>query len=292
MGNPCNLRKGSKNIMKKAKTTLEKWIKTLAVLPVGLLSEFLVFHSLGLSVANSTSYATFENRNETSISAEVSEEAFIPEVFELNLDTVEPALEIPKLTPKEATLLEDEDIDPLSFVYLLEDSDPLSFDYFIEEKTNGSYNNGRYNLTLSNDDIALICCMVQHEVGSSYSGFPGYDFDYIQRCMARVIINRIGRPQNANTVVGVITQPGQFVASLNHLKKPGIDPNDETTRRNVMAVLNGDDGISEKLLFEMSFPEYDPSNYEAIPRILGKAKVYFEAINNTGRHLIFAEVVE
>lgn len=102
---------------------------------------------------------------------------------------------------------------------------------------------------LTDYEIGLICQIVQHEVGNNPELFPGYDFDIIQQYMARTVINRIGM-NNWNNAEDVITAPKQY-CSLEELSS--FDANDEVTRRNVIAVANGEDGISEDVLFEMSW---------------------------------------
>ncbi len=102
---------------------------------------------------------------------------------------------------------------------------------------------------LTEYEIGLICQLVQHEVGNNPEFFPEYDFDQIQRYMARTVINRIGM-NNWHNAEDVITAPRQY-CSLEELSS--LDAYDEVTRRNVIAVAEGEDEISEDVLFEMSW---------------------------------------
>lgn len=110
----------------------------------------------------------------------------------------------------------------------------------------------------SEQDITILVLAVQHEVGKTPGYFPYCDdFDTLQRCMARVIVNRIGTPGFGNNLYDVLNQKNQFTGLLedvsHYWELPNAnqyDPYDERTRANVMAVLNGTDGISHDLYFE------------------------------------------
>lgn len=143
---------------------------------------------------------------------------------------------------------------------------------------------------LTEEEISLVVQAVQHEVGTDPNFYLGYDydFDYIQQCMARVIINRIGRDGFGNTLMEVLTKPKQFMPIEN---LSSFDPYDERTRRNVLAVINGIDNISNDVLFEMSYKSHDlDRNMENMESQIGcKLSAYFYVFTAEGRMLIFAE---
>ena len=143
-------------------------------------------------------------------------------------------------------------------------------------------------ITISSEDVDLIVKAVQHEVRNDPTSFAGYDFDIIQQCMALTILNRIGRPGFADSVEGVLTQPEQFMP-LSNLEQ--FDANDSTTRRNVLAVLNGESKVSApNLVFEMSFESWDQdTNIGVMEAQVGDVIPYYAAINSEGRYLLFAE---
>lgn len=169
---------------------------------------------------------------------------------------------------------------------------PVETNYYeISQEIYTSYEvNGKiYNFT--EYEIDLICCAVQHEVGSSANFYPDSDFDEIQQSMTRVIVNRIGRKGFRDSVEGVLTQSGQFMA-LSKLKR--FDPKEEATRKNVMAVLNGEDNLSSDLIFEMSFKNTNvEESLQKMANMLGETiRPTLTAISAEGRLLIFAEIVE
>lgn len=143
---------------------------------------------------------------------------------------------------------------------------------------------------LTEEEISLVVQAVQHEVGTNPDFYPGYeyDFDYIQQCMARVIINRIGRDGFGNTLIEVLTKPRQFMPIEN---LSDYDPYDERTRQNVLAVINGTDGISDDVLFEMSYKSHDlERNMENMKsQLVCEVSAYYYAFTAEGRMLIFAE---
>lgn len=104
-------------------------------------------------------------------------------------------------------------------------------------------------ICISENELNLLVQVVQHEVGNSASYFVGYDFARIQQIMARVVINRTLSDEFPSTVLGVLTQPGQFEV-WDDLGR--YSPYDETTRVNVLAALENAD-VSSHSVFEMSW---------------------------------------
>lgn len=111
-------------------------------------------------------------------------------------------------------------------------------------------------------EIDLVVKMVQHELGSDPRFFPDYDFDYIQQCEARIILNRVGTNgwKNMNEI---LLAPNQFITSLSELSD--FDPTEPRTRQNVLKVLRDEDNVPEGMICSMSWP-YDMSVSEAIAR--------------------------
>lgn len=139
---------------------------------------------------------------------------------------------------------------------------------------------------LSEYEINLLCQVVQHEVGYNESYFPGYDFDYIQQLMTKVVLNRIGRNGFKDTLYEVICQKGQFMP-IENLSE--YDPYETTTRKNVLHVINKEDNISEDLIFEMSFSSTDLySNIYKMELQVGDIQAYYSAITANNRQIIFA----
>lgn len=143
---------------------------------------------------------------------------------------------------------------------------------------------------VSQEDVNLIVKAVQHEVRNDPDSFPGYDFDTIQQCMALAILNRVGKPGFADSVYGVICQPGQFMP-LEDLTP--FDAEDPTTLKNVIAVLEGRSKVNAPdLVFEMSFTSLDAhKNVMSMEEKVGDVVPYYSAVNNQGRYLLFAEKV-
>lgn len=141
-------------------------------------------------------------------------------------------------------------------------------------------------ITISEKEIDMLVQAVQHEVGNNPYYFPGYNFDYIQQCMAKVIINRVGKQGFANSVTDVLSQPGHFMP-LENLSD--FDPNDETTRQNVLSVLYGTDNIPDSLVFEMSFTSLDVNhNIEIMEQQVGDVIPFYSALTADNRYLLFA----
>ena len=141
-------------------------------------------------------------------------------------------------------------------------------------------------ISISEEEIDMLVQAVQHEVGNNPYYFPGYNFDYIQQCMTRVIINRVGKKGFANSVTGVLSQPGHFMP-LEELSS--FDENDKRTRKNVLAVLYGEDNIADTLVFEMSFTNLDEThNIKVMEKQVGDVIPYYAAITADNRYLLFA----
>lgn len=111
----------------------------------------------------------------------------------------------------------------------------------------------------TDDDVRILTLAVQHEVGKTDSYTPYSDFDYVQRLMASVIINRVGNPTFGMTLTEVLLQKNQFPGLLDDINNwqnmknsEQMDPWDERTRANVLAVLNGEDDIPDNLYYEFS----------------------------------------
>lgn len=102
---------------------------------------------------------------------------------------------------------------------------------------------------LADWEIDLACMMVQHEVGNDPTAYPGEDFDLIQKYMARVIINRLGK-HGWNNIADVISAPYQF-CPIEDLY--AFNAYDETTRKNVLSVIENTDGLRSDILYEMSW---------------------------------------
>lgn len=160
----------------------------------------------------------------------------------------------------------------------------IDYEYSNEESVTGQ------DHQFQNFEIDLITQMVQHEVGSDPSIFSEYDFNLIQKYMARVIINRIGLHSWSN-VYDVLTAENQF-CDLSELES--FAPDEPTTRANVLAVISGEDNLSDDILYEMSWSS-DVSPEEAIMKMekqVGKIDnyVYFYATWDSGysRLLVFA----
>ncbi len=147
----------------------------------------------------------------------------------------------------------------------------------------------QYPISATEAEIQLVVQAVQHEVGCDPTYFQGYDFDVIQQCMAKVILNRVGRTGFADTIDGVIDQPGQFMPRSQLTK---FSPTEERTRKNVIAVLNGDASqIPDNLIFEMSFTSSDVErNLGVMERQVGDVELYYDGMARSadGRYLYFA----
>lgn len=121
------------------------------------------------------------------------------------------------------------------------------------------------------EDIRTLILAVQHEVGINPDYYPCcQDFDKLQRCMARVIVNRIGQSGFGNTLKEVLNQKNQFTGLLDDIahyqdlpNSKQFDPEDRRTFNNVMSVINGTDGISHDLVFERCSLSGQSSIYEA-----------------------------
>lgn len=120
-------------------------------------------------------------------------------------------------------------------------------------------------------EIDVLVLAVQHEVGTNPGYYPNCDdFDKLQRAMCRVIYNRIGAPGFGNTLQEVLLQKNQFTGLLEDIShyweipnSEQYNPKDERTRANVMAVLNGEDGLSSDIYFERCSLRGQSSIYEA-----------------------------
>ncbi len=148
--------------------------------------------------------------------------------------------------------------------------------------------NEEYIVPASEYEIGLMVQLVQHEVNNYAGFFPGYDYDYIQQLMAKVVVNRVGIVGYADSIYDVITQPGSF-CSLEELAP--FDSNHETTRKNVLTVLRGEDNISNLVRFEMSFPTSYDLDYinDVMTSQVGPVNFYFQCVSAEPRLVIFAE---
>lgn len=155
----------------------------------------------------------------------------------------------------------------------------------ITSKKSNSSNVSKKRVQVSDYEFNWIVQAVQHEVGNSASYYPSYNFDTIQKYMASVIINRIGKNGFADTASGVLSQSGQFM-SVSELA--AFDPYDRQTMKNVQAVLNGDFS-SSNVVFEMSFESQDASyNQSVMEEQVGSVIPIYSAISADGRYLMFA----
>lgn len=148
-------------------------------------------------------------------------------------------------------------------------------------------------------EIQLMVRAVQHEVGKGDWFFPDADFDYVQQCMARVIVNKVGTTGCGDTIYSTLILSGHFMkkeALFQTEIKDGqeverFDPYNETTRRNVLTVLRGEDSISHTITVEMSFPTrltFDEC-IEKMERDVGPVIPYFWAVTKEPRLWIVAE---
>lgn len=154
------------------------------------------------------------------------------------------------------------------------------------EKKVDEYEKPKYVIHITPQEIDMLVQLVQHEVGTSASYYPGYDFDYIQQCMAKLVINRVQHSNFPKSVSEVIKQKGQFENWKRCFK---FSPTHERTRRNVEFVLFGNDQISDKLLFQMSFTNSSiKRNIKRMKRKVGPIKAYHTAVSADKRHIIFA----
>lgn len=120
-------------------------------------------------------------------------------------------------------------------------------------------------------EIDVLVLAVQHEVGTNPGYYPNcQDFDKLQRAMCRVIYNRIGKPGFGNTLQEVLLQKNQFTGLIDDIShyweipnSEQYNPKDERTRANVMAVINGTDGLSSDIYFERCSLRGQSSIYEA-----------------------------
>lgn len=178
-----------------------------------------------------------------------------------------------QLTPEKLEqIIIDDDLDPFSYleeydepmVYIDDDPDPFTYldDEIVEvyEESIQSVNSEGFNI--AEWEINLVCQMIQHELGSDPNFFPGYDFNHLQQCEARVILNRLGT-HGWNNVADIILAKNQFVPSLDEISS--FNPYEPTTRANVMKVLRGEDGIRDDLLISMSW-SYGMDKAEALKR--------------------------
>lgn len=139
-------------------------------------------------------------------------------------------------------------------------------------------------IKVSEEEIKHLIKAVKHEVGSNESYYPGYDLDYIQQCMTKVIVNRVGRKGFADSVYGVLTQQNQFMP-LENLQSISID---ERTRENVMKVLYGEDDIPSDLLFEMSYTSQNmEANISSMESMVGDVKLHHSAVTADNRVILF-----
>ncbi len=147
---------------------------------------------------------------------------------------------------------------------------------------------GDFIIPVTEEDIGLIVRAVQHEVGSSRSFYPDADLDTIQQCMARVIINQVLEGRWGNSVSEILFYPGHFM-NIERLQK--FDPYEETTRKNVLTVLRGEDYLSSTITIEMSFSSkctFEDS-IEIMESQVGPVIPYFWTVTAENRLLIFAE---
>ena len=59
-------------------------------------------------------------------------------------------------------------------------------------------------LPISDSDFILLCNVVGHEAGSYWIS------EFEKACVVEVVMNRVKSPLYANSIYGVLTQPGQF----------------------------------------------------------------------------------
>lgn len=193
---------------------------------------------------------------------------------------VEKSLEIPSLdeTPTEIMDLESDSDTPLEtspvIVSVPEEAVTESPDFIIP---------------VTEEDIGLIVQAVQHEVGSHQSYYPWADIDKIQQCMARVIINQVGRPDCGYNIYDVLFHPGHFT---NIERLYNYDPEEPTTLKNVMTVLRGEDNQSSEIIFEMSFVNSTlDESLEIMEKQVGSVNPYFWTTTADDRLLVFAEPI-
>ncbi len=142
------------------------------------------------------------------------------------------------------------------------------------------------NISYSDYEFELLGKIVEHEVGKWPSYFPGYDFDYIQKCMAKIVINRIQSSKFPNSILEVLCQPGHFMSIEELDKCPTMG---ENTRNNLLSVIYGEDDISDTIVFEMSFTSPDmAANQRSMESMVGPVSIYYTAITADNRYLIYA----
>ena len=206
--------------------------------------------------------------------------------------TVETPVEVELIG--ESTKLETsvEDISEAEDNSEVEDDSETYYEDKSEEKesvTSLEGNNDEFIISLNQKELGMIVQAVQHEVGTHENFYPNADLDFIQQCMARVIINQVGRPGYGfhDTVYEVLAHPGHFMP-LEELEP--YDPAEPRTLSNVLTVLRGEDSISKDVIFEMSFLTLDLNRVlEIMEEQVGKVNIYFSTVTAEGRLLVFAE---
>lgn len=155
-----------------------------------------------------------------------------------------------------------------------------------EVNSDGTLKGTAFSFPIYDWELDLIVKAVQHEVGNNPSYFPGYDFDYIQQCMAGVILNHVGKPDFAGSVYGVLTDPGHFMP-LENLAR--FSATDKQTLKNVLAVIYGKVHIDSNVIFEMSFTSPDMgTNQNKMESLVGKVEIYHTAVTADNRYLVYA----
>lgn len=202
--------------------------------------------------------------------------------------SVQPADEIPKIETKFLDMSYLSEEQNIIQAFVVDDLDEPIEDVISDDEVEITSPSAEFVLTES--EIDLVVQLVQHEVGSDPSVFAGYDFDLIQRYMARTILNRLGM-HNWNTVYEVITAPNQF-CSLSELTC--YSPDEPTTRCNVLSVINGEDGLPNNILYEMSWDsstsisEAKISMQKQVGEVYGEVYFYYNWGSDSSRLLMFA----
>lgn len=224
-----------------------------------------------------------------------SAETSIPEAN--NIVETESQVETEKSVETEESAQEEESIEISEIV-------EESIDYNYDFDTNGIppeelivYED--FIVPITEYEINLMVRAVQHETGIGPWFYPDADYDYIQQCMARVIVNKVGTTGCGNTIYSTLILSGHFMTKEALFKtkiEQGqeielFDPYDETTRRNVLTVLRGEDSISHTITVEMSCPKNCTLDeyLEIIKPEIGSVILYFWTVTAEGRTLFFAE---
>lgn len=120
------------------------------------------------------------------------------------------------------------------------------------DNTEDFYTDNLYGLT--DWEIDMLVQAVQHETNNDPNYYVNFDLNKVQQLMTASIVNRIGQPgfgvgyTTPSNLGEVLENSYQYDNILNELNY--FNPNDETTRKNVLAVLTGAVWVPSDLYFE------------------------------------------